>query len=197
MKQTSKIIDIINDNGGYVTTKELEKNNINRYYLSVLLKEGKIIRVSRGYYSLKNSYADNFYIMLSKSKKAVFSDATALYFHDLSDRNPSVYDITVPYSAGNSYKKEKNVNLHYVKKELLDLGLTEMSSPFGMKVRVYDVERTICDIIKNKNRMDSEIFTRALQQYSKLKSKDLNKLMRYAKQLKVDKKVREYMEVLI
>lgn len=197
MNQTSKIIDIINNNGGYITIKELEKNNINRYYLSVLSKEGKIVRISRGYYSLKNGFADNFYIMLSKSKRSVFSDATALYLHDLSDRNPSIYDITIPYGYGNSYKDEKNVNLHYVKKELLDLGVIEMKSPFGMKVRVYDVERTICDIIKNKNRMDSEIFTRALQRYSKLKSKDLNKLMRYAKQLKVDKKVREYMEVLI
>lgn len=197
MNQTLKILNIINNNGGYITTKELQENNINRYYLSVLLKEKKITRISRGYYSLKNSFADNFYIVLSKSKKAVFSDATALYLHNLSDRNPSIYDITVPYSAGNSYKEEKNVNIHYVKKELLDFGLTEMESPFGMKVRVYDVERTICDIIKNKNKMDIEIFTKALKSYSKLKSKDLNKLMRYAKQLKVDKKVREYMEVLI
>lgn len=197
MNQALKLVGIVKDNGGYITAKEIKDRNINRYHLSILLKDNKIIRISRGYYSLKNGFADNFYIMLSKSKRSVFSDATALYFHDLSDRNPSVYDITVPYSAGNSYKKEKNVNLHYVKKELLDLGLQEIKSPFGMKIRVYDIERTICDIIKNKNKMDAEIFTRALQKYSRLKSRDLNKLMRYAKQLKVDKKVREYMEVLI
>ena len=197
MDKALKLIDIIKNNGGYITAKEIERKNINRYHLMLLLKEGQIIRISRGYYSLKNGFADNFYIMLSKSKRSVFSDATALYLHDLSDRNPSIYDITIPYGYGNSYKDEKNVNLHYVKKELLDLGVTEMTSPFGMKVRVYDVERTFCDIVKNKNIMDSEIFTRALQRYSKLKSKDLNKLMRYAKQLKVDKKVREYMEVLI
>ncbi|NLV90668.1 MAG: transcriptional regulator [Tenericutes bacterium] len=197
MDKALKLIDIIKNNGGYITAKEIERKNINRYHLMLLLKEGQIIRISRGYYSLKNGFADNFYIMLSKSKRSVFSDATALYLHDLSDRNPSVYDITIPYGYGNSYKDEKKVNLHYVKKELLDLGLIEMESPFGMKVRVYDAERTICDIIKNKNRMDLEIFTRALQRYSKLKSKDLNKLMRYAKQLKIDKKVREYMEVLI
>lgn len=197
MEQTLKLIGIIKNNGGYITAKEIKEKNISRYYLRLLLKTEKIVRISRGYYSLKNGVADNFYIMLSKSKRSIFSDATALYFHNLSDRNPSIYDITVPYSAGNSYKKEKNVNLHYVRKELLDLGLTEIESPFGMKIRVYDVERTICDIIKNKNKMDLEIFTKALQGYSKLKSKDLNKLMRYAKQLKIDKKVREYIEVLL
>ncbi|MCD8562370.1 MAG: hypothetical protein LRY26_01085 [Bacilli bacterium] len=72
-----------------------------------------------------------------------------------------------------------------------------IDSPFGMKIRVYDLERTICDIIKNKTKMDSEIFAKALQRYSKMKNKDLNKLMRYAKALKVDKKVKEYMEILI
>jgi len=197
MNQISKIIEIIKSNDGYITTKELAHNNINRYYLSVLTKQKKIVRISRGYYTLENGFSDNFYIILSKSKKAIFSDATALYLHGLSDRNPLVYDVAVPYSSGNSYKNEKNVNLHYIKKELLDLGLMEMTSPFGMKVRVYNIERTICDIIKNKNKMDFEIFVSALQKYSKLKNKDLNKLMRYAKQLKVDKKTREYMEVLI
>ncbi len=197
MEKYKKIVDVIKNNGGYITAKEIEKKNINRHHLRTLIEDGKVVKISRGFYSLENSFADNFYIMISKSKRAVFSNAAALYFHNLSDRNPSVYDITVPYSAGNSYKREKNVNLHYVKKELLELGLIEMKSPFGMKVRVYDVERTICDIIKNKNKMDAEIFTKALQRYSKLKSKDINKLMRYAKQLKVDKKVREYMEILI
>lgn len=197
MKPILKVMDIINNNGGYITTTELQKININRIYLSILEKEGKISRISRGYYILKNSVPDNFYIVLSKSKNAVFSHATALYLHNLSDRNPTIYDITVPYSRGNSYKEENNVNLHYVKVELLDLGLIEIDSPFGMKVKVYNVERTICDIIKNKNKIDSEIFVKALQQYSRSKSKDLNKLMRYAKQLKIDRKVREYMEVLI
>ena len=197
MDKDLQLIDLIKNNGGYITAKEIQSKNINRYYLGILLKKEKVIRVSKGYYSLKDSYADNFYVIISKSKKAVFSDATALYLHNFSDRNPSNYDITVPYSAGNSYKKETNVNLHYVKKELLDIGLIEMETPFGMKVRVYDIERTICDIIKNRNKMDLEIFAKALKNYTKFKNKDLNKLMRYAKQLKVDKKVREYMEVLI
>lgn len=197
MNKTSKILDIIQRNGGYITTNELAKNNINRYYLSHLTKEGKVKRVSTGYYILEDGFVDNFYVTISKSKKSVFSHASALYFHELTDRNPLVYDITVPYSGGNSYKNEKNVNLHYVKEELLDLGLSEMATPFGMKVRVYDIERTICDIVKNKNKMDSEIFVKAMQQYSKLTSKDLNKLMRYAKKMNIDKKIREYMEVLI
>ena len=77
------------------------------------------------------------------------------------------------------------------------MGLIYIDSPFGMKLRVYDKERTICDIIKNKNKIDREIFAKAIQQYSKLKDKDLNKLMKYAKKMNILKKVREYMEILL
>lgn len=66
-----------------------------------------------------------------------------------------------------------------------------------MKIRIYDKERTICDIIKNKKKMEPEIFVKALQRYSKLSDKNLSKLMRYAKKLNIDKKVREYMEILL
>ncbi len=197
MKKKEEILNIASKNGGYITTKELTKYNINSRFLTSLVKEKKLSRASRGYYILPNVFPDDFYIILSKCKKAVFSDATALYFHNLSDRIPLVYDITLPYGYGNCYKDMSNVSLHYVKNANIDLGMIEIESPFEMKIKTYDIERTICDIIKNKNKMDIEVFTKALKEYSRLKNKDLNKLMKYAKRLNVEKKVREYMEVLL
>lgn len=197
MTKAEKIIEMTKSNNGYITTNKVKQSKINTAELSKLVKQNKLIRISRGYYSLPNGFADNFYIVLSKCKKAIFSDATALYFQDLCDRVPLVYDVAVPYGYGNCYKDMKNICLHYIKAENINLGMIEIESPFGMKIRTYDIERTICDIIKNKNKMDIEVFTKALQRYSKLKNKDLNKLMRYAKKLNVDKKVREYMEVLL
>ena len=197
MRKKEELLKIVTENGGSITTKELSKYNINNYFLTSLVKEEKLIRVSRGYYTLPNTFSDDFYIILSKCKKAVFSDATALYLHNLSDRTPLIYDITLPYGYGNCYKGMTNVCLHYVKKENIDLGMIEIESPFGMKIKTYDIERTICDIIKNKNKMDIEIFVKALKEYSRLKNKDFYKLMRYAKKLNVEKKVREYMEVLL
>ena len=102
--------------------------------------------------------------------------ATALYLHNLSDCNPLVYNITLPYGYSGALQKEKNVILNFVKKEILDLGVIEMKSPFGMKIKVYDIERTICDIIKNK--MDAEIFSKALKECTKSKYKNLSKLTR-------------------
>ena len=197
MTKSEKILEMANNNNGYVSAKEVRSANINSTELTRLVKENKLERVSRGLYCTPDSFYDDYYKIQSKSKNCVFSHAAALYFYDLSDITPVQLDLTVPGGYNGSLINMQNVDLHYIKREFLELGLTTIQSPFGMNINIYDVERTICDIIKNKKKMYIEIFTKALQKYSKAKTKDLNKLMRYAKKLNVEKKVREYMEVLI
>lgn len=192
-----EILDLIKKNNGYVTTSEIVSEGINTAFLTKMVKRGDIIRISRGYYGLPQYVQDDYYRIISKSKNARFSLATALYLHNLSDRNPLVYNVTVPIGYSGALQKEKSVILTFVKKEWLDLGTIEILSPFGTKVKAYDVERTICDIIKNKSKMDSEIFSKALKLYAKSKAKDLNKLRKYSRIMKIEKKVNEYMEVLL
>ena len=188
---------MIESNNGYITTQEIVSNKIDRKFLSNMVKKGMLVRISRAYYGLPSYIEDEYYKLLSKSKNARFSMATALYLHNLSDRTPLIYNITVPYGYSGSLQKEKNVILNFVKKEILDLGVIEMTSPFGMKIKVYDIERTICDIIKNKNKIDAEIFSKALKEYARSKNKNLTKLTKYAKIMNIEHKVREYMEVLL
>ena len=192
-----KILKIVEKNNGYVTTKEVVKNGINKTFLTNMVKNGTLVRISRGYYGLPNYIEDEYYKIASKSRNARFSMATALYLHNLSDRTPLVFNVTLPFGYSGVLQKEKNVILNFVKRELLDLGVIEMTSPFGMKIKVYDVERTICDIIKNKNKMDAEIFSKALKDYAKSKNKNLSKLTKYARAMNIEKKVSEYMEVLL
>ena len=192
-----KILKIVEKNNGYVTTKEVVENGINKIFLTNMVRNGTLVRISRGYYGLPNYIEDEYYKVASKSKNARFSMATALYLHNLSDRTPLVFNVTLPFGYSGVLQKEKNVILNFVKRELLDLGVIEMTSPFGMKIKVYDVERTICDIIKNKNKMDAEIFSKALKDYAKSKNKNLSKLTKYARAMNIEKKVSEYMEVLL
>ena len=197
MTSYDKILKMIESNNGYITTKEIVNKKIDRKFLSNMVKKGMLVRISRAYYGLPSYIEDEYYKLLSKSKNARFSMATALYLHNLSDRTPLIYNITVPYGYSGSLQKEKNVILNFVKKEILDLGVIEMTSPFGMKIKVYDIERTICDIIKNKNKIDAEIFSKALKEYARSKNKNLTKLTKYAKIMNIEHKVREYMEVLL
>lgn len=192
-----KILKIIEKNNGYVTTKEVVSNGINKIFLTNMVKKGTLTRISKGYYGLPNYIEDEYYKISSKSKNARFSGATALYLHNLSDRIPLLYNITLPHDYSGILQKDKNVIISFVNRDILDLGVIEMTSPFGMKIKVYDIERTICDIIKNKNKMDAEIFSKALKEYAKSKNKNLSKLTKYARTMNIEKKVSEYMEVLL
>ncbi len=194
MQYENKILNLFKN--GYLSTKDVVSNNIPRTYLTRLIKEGKIERVSRGFYTKKNILVDEFIILQSKSKNAIYSNATALYLYGFSNRIPIKYDITINNGYNGSLQKDTNVNLFYTKKELLDLGVTNYKLESGNFIRVYDLDKTICDIIKNKKKIDAEIFNKAIREYFYSKNKNTLKLYEYAKKMNIYNKVRDIFEVL-
>lgn len=197
MNDLEKILQLIQKNNGYITTKEIVDNGLNKMALKRLCDNGLLKRVSTGYYSLPSMINDDYYKIISKSKNAVFSYNTSLFLHELSDRTPLYFDITVPRGYGGPLQNIDVVSLHYVDSDILNLGMEIIKSPFGMDIKCYDVERTICDIIKDKNNMDKEIYTKALKWYAEKKDKDMLKLAKYAKKLNVEKEVAEIMQVIL
>ena len=193
MEYESKILKLFKN--GYLTTKDVTNNNIPRTYLTKLIKKNKIERVSRGVYIKKNVLVDEFVVLQSKSKYAIYSNTTSLYLHGFSNRIPIIYDITVKSGYKGSLQKEKNVNLFYTKKELLELGVTNYKLDSGNIIRVYDLDKTICDIIKNKKKIDAEIFNKAIREYFYSKKKNTLKLYEYAKKMNIYNKVRDTFEV--
>ncbi len=193
MEYENKILNLFKN--GYLTTKDVNDNNIPRFYLTKLIKEGKIERVSRGVYIKKNELVDEFVILQSKSKNAIYSNTTALYLHGFSNRIPIKYDITINSGYNGSLQKEDNVNLFYTKRELLELGVINYKLDSGNIIRVYDLDKTICDIIKNKKKIDAEIFNKAIREYFYSKKKNTLKLYEYAKRMNIYNKVRDVFEV--
>ena len=193
MEYENKILNLFKN--GYLTTKDVNDNNIPRFYLTKLIKENKIERVSRGIYIKKNDLVDEFVILQSKSKNAIYSNTTALYLHGFSNRIPIKYDITINSGYNGSLQKEDNVNLFYTKRELLELGVIDYKLDSGNIIRVYDLDKTICDIIKNKKKIDAEIFNKAIREYFYSKKKNTLKLYEYAKKMNIYNKVRDTFEV--
>lgn len=194
MKYENKILNLFKN--GYLTTKDVTDNSIPRIYLTKLIREDKIERVSRGVYIKKNVLVDEFVVLQSKSKYAIYSNTTALYLHGFSNRIPIRYDITIKSGYKGSLQREDNVNLFYTKKELLDLGVINYKLDSGNIIRVYDLDKTICDIIKNKKKIDAEIFNKAIREYFYSKKKNTLKLYEYAKKMGIYNKVRDTFEVL-
>jgi hypothetical protein len=181
-----------------ITNKEAEKFGYTRYNLSELTKSGQLERLRPGLYQLKGKVIDDFVLISSNSNRIIFSHQTALYLHDLSDRTPSVFHISVPqgYNASHIKKRYEDLQVHYVKKDLYEIGKTEIKSPQGNLIPIYDIERTICDIIIDRKKIDNQIFTDAIKRYFNSNNKNLRRLIKYSRLFKIEDEIRRYMEVL-
>lgn len=197
MNNYDKILNYAKENNGYITAREVENLEINSTFLSNLVSNKKIERVGIGIYKLPEYPIDNFYILSKSSKNMCYSHATSLYLHNMSDRIPLVYDVTVPYNYSGNLLNNENVSLRYVKDNIFELGMIDIKTINELTVKCYDLERTLCDIIKDKNRMDKETYSKALKEYARSKSKDILKLVKYAKKLGIEDEVVELMEVLL
>lgn len=182
-----------------ITNKEAEELGYTRHNLSELTKSGQLERLRPGLYQLKGKVIDDFVLISSNSNRIIFSQQTALYLHDISDRTPNVFHISVPqgYNASHIKNRYKDLQVHYVKKDLYEIGKTEIKSPQGNLVPVYDIDRTICDIIIDSEKIDKQIFTEALKRYFKSPNKNLRRLIKYSRLFKIEDEIRKYMEVLL
>ena len=157
--------------------------------------KGIIKKVAPGIYIDVTIKKDNYYIFGLSMPNVIYSHMTALYFHGLSIKAPSdVYDITVKRSYNSVHLRKHNV--FYVDNDIYELGLTEIETPMGNKVKVYDIERCICDIIRSKNRMDLELIKHSIKEYIKRKDKDLVKLSLYAEKLGIREIVMDYIGMM-
>jgi predicted transcriptional regulator of viral defense system len=197
MNNFEKLDQLIKKQHGTVLSADLDKHEIPRSYLRVLVSEGKLEKVDRGVYVAPDAIEDQMYAMQSKYSKLVYSHETALFLHGLSDRTPFEYTATVP----SGYKVVKNISeqfkVYYVKKEFHALGVIDGITSFGNTIKLYNIERTICDILRCRNRIDIQILSEAMKRLVKLKSVDYTLLMEYAKKLRVEKIVKNYLEVLL
>ncbi len=170
---------LIKENNGYITTKQLENFGISRNYLSIMTKKKMIERVAKGIYIDATKIEDVYYVLSISTPKIIYSHMTALYFHNLSIKAPdNCFDITVTKKYNNPKLKKHNV--FYVDDKYYDIGIIEIKTPQGNKVKVYDMERCICDIIRSKKRMDLEHVKYAVKEYLKRKDNNLIKLSKYA-----------------
>ena len=194
-KSNIEIIEsIMKMNNGYITSKELDNFGIHRMYLNAMWKKGIIEKVANGIYIDSKKIEDSYYVFSLSMPNAIYSHMTALYFHGLSIKAPNdKYDITVRKSYNSIHLKSHEV--FYVSDDIYELGLTEVETPMGNKVKAYDIERCICDIIRSKNRMDSEHVKHSIREYIKRKDKDLVKLSQYAEKMGIKDKVMYYIEV--
>lgn len=198
MKKYEKIIDFINKKNSVITTKDFKGKKIGFYFINKLIQDNYIYRIEKGVYGKKDSFEDEYFIIQNRYKNAIFSYNTALYFLNKTEVTPNIIDISIPNDYNVSTINTKRIRVHYVSRENMELGSIRIKSPFGNTIKSYNLERIICDIVKNerKSGLDIEQRNKIIRKAFSNNDIDGSILIQYAKKLKCEKKIRVIMEVL-
>lgn len=197
MTMPEELQSILTQNGGTVTTAQANATGISNERLRLLVKSGELERAAFGVYVLPDEFVDRMYIAQLRHPKIIYSHETALFLHDLTDRDPLSYTATVPTGYNAKKLREDGFTVFTIKRELHEVGTTELTTMFGHTIAAYGMERTICDCLRSRNQMDIAVVTDAMKRYTRRKDKNLNTLMRMAETFQVAKLLRSYLEVLL
>ena len=193
MKTPEEIVD----DSGILLTKNAIEAGISKHALYNFIRDNGFEKAAHGVYASPETWEDENYILSLRCPQGVLSHDEALYYHGLTDREHLQKTITIYTGYGTSRMVADGIKVFTVKKELLDIGKEIVKTSYGHDIPLYNRERTICDLIRSRNRFEIQDFQTALKTYIMGKNKNLNRLMEYAKLFHVDKKIREYMEVLL
>lgn len=199
MKKLDIAKSIIKNNGGIVKTAQLNKVGIQNSEIKKMCESGELQRVKHGYYQV----ADRMEISEEKMiatflEEGIVCMESALFYYGYSDKTPLVWTIAVPRNISRAKMRIENFayRVYFVQDDKLALGKTKGFFN-GIELPVYDRERTICDCFKYRSKIDNEMFNKVINAYVADEKKNLGNLSKYAKEMRVYKKVTELMEVML
>lgn len=192
-----KLEKIFKKNGGFITRQDVDNAQIPSWFLSDFVKRKNLSKKAPGYYVADDYTADDYFILQRRYPKYVFSGMSALYLLGLTDKIPTDIEVAAPQSYHPSRNKMDSILIRRISSSAIyELGIKETKTMFGNVVRVYDEERTICDLIKYRDKYDAETFIKAIKLYIRKKN-DQTKLFEYAKRIGIEKRVYEVMEIVV
>jgi predicted transcriptional regulator of viral defense system len=193
----SKLTQVVIENGGVLTPKQAKAAGISHTSVMRAVKAGKLERVAHGVYEAVDEPDDPMYTFQVTKLRVVFSHDTALFLHGLADRDPLSYCVTVPTGYNTKTLKEHGCVVFSIQQELYEIGLCKVKTNTGHELKTYNPERTLCDCLRSRSRMDAEVMTEAIKRYTRLKDRKIDLLTEYAKQFGVRKILHPYLEALL
>ncbi|NLA69612.1 MAG: abortive phage infection protein [Clostridiales bacterium] len=197
MSNMNSILKIGEANKGIITATEVTNHGIPRRVLTEMVEKNLISKAARGIYLLPDAWEDEWLLTQYRYSKGIYSHGTALFLHGYTDRTPFSFELTFPQGYHNANPKDAPIIEKFAVKKIYTLGVITLESPAGHPIRAYDLEKSLCDILRGEKDFDIELVNSAMKKYFADKNRNIFKLKEYAKILKVEKKVNKYMEILL
>ena len=182
---------------GIYCTEELLKEGVPFSTIRRYVEKGDLIRIQHGIYVTKDCMEDEWVTLQKRYSRGIFSGYTAMYLQNMSDQIPTDFHMTFPrgYNAKSFDECEYNVIPKFVIPKFYELGITEVETPYGNRVRTYNRERTLCDIVRGAG-IDRDVIKQAMRNYLRSDSVDIHRLSSYAEMLHVKPKIHQLVEAM-
>jgi len=197
MRKTEILDSLLEKDKGFLKTRDAIRAGISRTYLGEYVRERGLERVAQGLYISPDAWEDGMYVIQVRYPEAVFSHETALYLLNLANREPVRYTVTLKAGTNATGLTKQGAKVYKVKAGLFNEGIAQTQSPAGHTLRVYNPERTICDLFRSRSNVEIQDLQTAIKEYARFKEKNIPLLMRYAKAFSIERIIRPYLEALL
>jgi len=196
MKKLNELRYFFDKNNGVATSQELLCFGLTHYLIAQLVKNGTLERIKRGTFILGDSEEDEHYIAQQIVPQSIFCLLSAASIYNYTTYIPNQYYLAI---RGNYYSQLPDyppIQLYYWRKKQFELGTAEMTLN-NSTIRIYNKEKTVCDFIRFRNKLDSNVVKEVLKSYLKDKYRNLTQLNNYSKKLRIESVLNNYLEILL
>lgn len=190
-----KITEYIANNGGFISSADAKKASLYNQLLYET-RTGRIVRVRRGVYAINDGLAKQMIDVETLVPGGVLCLYSAWSFHELTTQIPQAYNIAVERSRRITLPDFPPIELSFMSQKAYELGIKEFVVD-GFKVKIYDLEKSVCDAIKYRNKIGLDVSSEIFKSYLSRKDKDITLLYEYASQLRVEKKIDELIKFML
>ncbi len=188
------------DNSKKVYTRtELKELGYERYAIDQMVQKGILNKVTGSVFEnhYYDGYESDFYFIPALISGGVVCMLSAAVYYGLSNNWSHEIDVAVKRDKKiATLPKYQSINIYHFGKDRYELGIMNVNDN-GNTFKIYDIEKTVVDIVYFRNQVGIEETKEILTNYLSRKDRDINKLYMYAKKLNCLKTLRTYMEVLV
>lgn len=188
--------DVLAANNGYIGTAQAVALGFSRSSFHAYVKRKNLVKVEHGLYHSEDERRDEMYELQYIYQDTVFSHETSLMLHELSQKNVDKLTVTVKSGSNATQLYRRRCKVHYIKPELFTVGIVEMKTWVGNRVKCYNMERTICDVLRAGSTVSQQDKEYALREYYSRPGRNLHELVLMSQLFNVENQVRIYNEVM-
>ena len=196
MTKKDQILKLFKQKKGIIKLHDLTTINVNKYHLQKLVKTGKVERLKHGIYKLASYQTNEYHEIKSLVPNGIICLFSAWNYYELTTYIPHEFHVAIEKKSKIKLPDYPPIKLYYWDNNSLATGKKNVKID-NFTISIFDLEKSVCDAVKFRNKIGKDTLNEILTEYLKRKDKNLDLLIKYSKKLRVEKILKNYLDVLL